>query len=100
MKLRKMGSFIILLLAGCVSQIASIDTYRNGWLGRPLSDLRKTILRSTSHASSIGWKETMYELENGNLIYVTPDRKDCFIHWEVDSQGIIVNSKLKGMECY
>jgi len=49
-----------------------------------------------SYASRIGWKEKTYQLDNGNWVYVEPDSKNCFIHWEVNPLGIFVGYKLEG----
>lgn len=89
----------VLCLGGCVSQIVSLKAYTEGWLGRPIEEKRQVILRHGSHASRIGWKETTYKLDNGNWVYVEPDRKDCFIHWEVNPQGIIVGYRTEGKGC-
>lgn len=80
---------LMLGLCGCVSQIMSLKEYTKAWIGQPIE--RK--------AASIGWKETTYSLDNGNRVYVEPDRKDCFIHWEVNPQGIIVDSRAEGRGC-
>jgi len=65
----------------------------------PIEETKKLILRLESYASRIGWKEKTYQLNNGNWVYVEPDSKNCFIHWEVNPQGIIVGYKLEG-KCY
>ena len=80
----------LLALCGCVSQIMSLREYTKAWVGQPIE--RK--------AASIGWKETTYSLDNGNRVYVEPDRKDCFIHWEVNPEGIIVGSRTEGKGCW
>lgn len=55
---------------------------------------------STYHASKIGWQEKTYTLDNGNWVYITPDRPDCFMHWEVNPEGIIIDYKTEGKRCY
>ena len=63
--------------------------------------------REGSYASRTGWKETTYPLDNGNWVYVTPagvfgkafGGGDCFIHYEVNPQGIIVNARTEGKGC-
>lgn len=91
---------IVMLFYGCLcSQIASFEEYTNGWIGQPVKDLREVILRPTSYASRIGWKETTYDLNNGNWVYVQPDRKGCLIHWEINPRGIIVGYKTEGERC-
>ena len=89
-------------LSGCLSQIPSLKQYRKSWLGHPIEELKEATARPNgydSYAKEIGWKETTYPLTNGNWVYVELDRKDCFIHWEVNSQGIIVDSRAEGRGC-
>jgi hypothetical protein len=86
-------------LSTCLSQIAPIEDRTNSWIGRPIEEIRRPILRPESYASRIGWKEKTYKLDSGNWVYVEPDSPGCFIHWEVNPQGIIVGYKLEG-RCY
>lgn len=88
--------FTALLISSCLSQILSIDDYTKSWIGQPIEEKKKPSLRPESYASRIGWKEKTYPLKNGNWVYVEPDSKNCFIHWEVNPQGIIVGYKLEG----
>jgi hypothetical protein len=88
--------FTTLFAVSCLSQIVSIEDNTNSWIGRPLEEIRRPILRPESYASRIGWKEKTYSLDNGNWVYVEPDSPGCFIHWEVNQQGIIVGYKLEG----
>lgn len=91
---------LLFLLHGCVSQIVSIEEGIKGTVGSPLSDLKKLIAMPESYPSSIGWKEKTYKLDNGNLVYVEPVRPDCFIHWEVNPEGIIIGYKTEGKRCW
>ena len=91
--------FVALCVSSCISQIASIGDYTKNWMGKTLEEKRKPTLRPESYASRIGWKEKTYRLDNGNWVYVEPDSPGCFIHWEVNPQGIIVGYKLEG-KCY
>jgi hypothetical protein len=93
-------TFLMLLSQGCLSQIASFEAYTKNWIGRPMSDLKKLVAMPESYASRIGWQEKTYRLDNGNLVYVEPDRPDCFIHWEVNPEGIIIGYKTEGKRCY
>jgi len=88
--------FLAFFVSGCLSQIASIEDYTKGWIGRSIEENKKIGLRPESYASRIGWKEKTYPLPNGNWVYVEPDSKNCYIHWEVNPQGIIVDYKLEG----
>jgi hypothetical protein len=87
--------FTTLFAVSCLSQIVSIEDYTNNWIGRPIEETRRLNLRPESYASRIGWKEKTFQLDNGNWVYVEPDRPGCFIHWEVNPQGIIVSYKLE-----
>jgi hypothetical protein len=87
------------VLSACLSQIAPIEDRTKSWIGRPIEEIRRPILRPESYASRIGWKEKTYQLDNGNWVYVEPDSKNCFIYWEVNPQGTIVGYKLEG-SCY
>jgi hypothetical protein len=88
---------LMFLLHGCLSQIAPVDSSSKSWIGHSIAE-REAI--PNPYASSIGWKEKIYRLDNGMLVYVEPVRPGCFIHWEVNPQGIIVGYKLEGNRCY
>lgn len=88
--------FIAFLFAGCCSQIISIDEYTKQGIGRPIDEKKKSGNNPGSYASRTGWKEKTYQLGNGNWVYVELDSKNCFIHWEVNSKGIIIGYKLEG----
>jgi hypothetical protein len=72
--------------------------FTKAWIGQPIDGVRQRIAREGSYASRIGWKETTYPLKNGNWVYVEPDgvARDCFIHWEVNPQGVIVGARTEG----
>ena len=97
----------ILGLCGCVSQILSFKDYRKGWLGRPIEEKKQVTSREGSYASSIGWQETTYPLDNGNWVYVEPAGEhgklfgggECFVHWEVNTEGIIIGARTEGKGC-
>jgi hypothetical protein len=88
---------LIFIFSGC---IPSLDSYAKKSIGRPISAKIDVISRPNSYASSIGWREKTYKLDNGNWVYVEPDSPNCLIHWEVNPQGIIVGYKLEGNRCY
>ena len=91
---------LVFLFGGCLYNIPTIQEYTKHWIGRPIEDMRRIVYHKESYASQIGWQEKTYKLDNGNWMYVEPDKKDCFIHWEVDQQGIIVGYRLEGNSCY
>jgi len=96
--------FIVLLfflLSGClISQIASVEESSPTWIGEPIIRLKKRVTDPNSYASSINWKETIYQLENGHYIYLEPVRKNCFIRWEVNQDHIIIGYKTEGDRCF
>jgi hypothetical protein len=79
-----------IFLAGCMSQIVSLDQHTRSWIGHPIANMKASVERPQSYASSIGWKEKTYPLENGNWVFIEPDTLRTFVHWEVNPQGIIV----------
>jgi hypothetical protein len=83
-------------LSGCLSQIVSLQDYTKSWVGKPIEEKKRPVLRPESYASRIGWQEKTYTLDNGNWVYVEPDSKNCFILWEVNAEGMIVGYKLEG----
>ena len=91
-------AFVATLIGGCLSQIVTLDEHIKSWLGQPIEEKRNILSRPGSYASSIGWKEKTYRLDNGNWTYVAPVRPNCLIHWEVSPQGTIVGYKLEGCE--
>lgn len=91
---------LMLLSQGCLSQIVSKTEYTKNMIGVPIEKLKEAIARPESYPSSIGWQEKTYTLDNGNWVYVEPVRPDCFIHWEVNSNGIIIGYKTEGKRCY
>ena len=91
-----------ILINGCVSQIPSLDDFRKGWIGSSIDELREAYSLPSGndeYAKEIGWKETTYKLENGNWVYIGLAGRNCFIHWEVNPKGILVDSKLDGEGC-
>lgn len=88
-----------ILNAGCLSQISPFKTAADSWIGRPIQEIREINERLGSYANRIKWKEKTYNLENGNWVYVEPDRQDCLVHWEVNREGIIVGYTTEGEGC-
>ncbi|MEM5789373.1 MAG: hypothetical protein AAGU11_18835 [Syntrophobacteraceae bacterium] len=84
---------ILLSFTGCFSQILSVDEYTRLWIGHPIEEKMKSTDHPNSYASSIGWKRTTYSLDNGNKVYIEPEKPRTFIHWEVNPQGIIIGAK-------
>lgn len=91
-----------LMFCGCVSQVVSLHEYKQNWIGHPINELKEAVARPSvydEYKRAIGWTETIYKLDNGNWVYVELDKKDCFIHWEVDPEGIIVGAHTEGKDC-
>ncbi len=89
----------VLLNAAACAPYPSLRTSRKEGLGLPISVIKEINTREGSYASSIDWKETTYKLDNGNWVYVEPNGPHCFIHWEVNPEGIIVGSSVEGWGC-
>ena len=92
----------LLGLCGCASQIVSLREYTKNWIGHPIDELKEAVSRPNiwdAYKAKIGWKETTYHLENGNWVWVEVDSKNCFIHWEVNPQGIVVGAHTEGNGC-
>jgi len=90
--------FGIVFLYGCTSQIYVKD-HANEWISRPISELKQAMKSPDSYASKIGWKETTYQLVNGNSVYVEPLSENCFFHWETSSGGTIIRYRAVGSGC-
>ena len=90
--------FFMIFLNGCASPIV-IDEHASEWTARPVSELKQEMNRPDSYASKIRWKETTYSLANGNYVYVEPIDDNCFMHWEINSKGIIIGYQAKGNGC-
>ena len=74
---------------------------RNG-IGHPIDQFKEAESRPNiwdAYKAKIGWKETTYTLPNGNWVWVEVDSRDCFIHWEVNPQGIMVGAHTEGNGC-
>jgi hypothetical protein len=85
-----------LLLSGCLHDIPPIGEYTENKIGHPIEKQKMRVADPGSYASRIGWQEKTYKLDNGNWVYVEPDSKNCFIHWEVNPEGTIIGYKLDG----
>ncbi len=84
--------FTILLFNGC--GMVPLEEHREGGIGKSVGTFREMAAMPESYSSRIGCKETTYKLDNGNWVYVEPEPRH-FIHWEVNSQGIIIGSRVE-----
>ena len=88
----------IVFLYGCASPIY-VNEHAKNWIARPLSELKQAMKSPDSYASKIGWKETTYQLANGNSVYIEPLSEDCSIHWEISPRGTIIRYRAVGSGC-
>lgn len=92
---------LCILFAGCC---CSVKNWAESGIGVHIDKLREVDAKSASdtrtYMHKVNWKETTYPLKNGNWVYVTPIRKGCFVHFEVNRDGIIVGYSLEGDRCY
>jgi hypothetical protein len=100
----KSGSLISLvllcsLLAACISQIPGLREWADQRIGQPVAEQQRLDAEPESYASRVGWQTKTYELPNGNWVYVSPDRDDCEVHFEVDKAGIMIAYQLVGEGC-
>ena len=91
---------VTLMLQGCLlSQLASRSEISKGWIGNPFSELMGAKGRKLV-------SEKSYKLKTGNDVYAvdecTAEQHEypkyigkCIIYWEVNSEGIIVDSQLE-----
>lgn len=89
----------LLALNGCISQIAPLNESAQKWIGHHVKELEKAS-ELPSHQPRDRWPWTTYQLDNGNLAYVDSIRANCYIHWEINPQGIIVGYKTEGNRCW
>lgn len=87
----------VILLVGC--GFPSVKHWAERGIGRHVSVVEQLMAKSDSYASKIMWKKNTYRIANGNLVLVEPVREDCFVHWEVDNNGIIYGYKTEGGNC-
>ena len=91
----------LLGLYGCPS-VPTLGSYIRNGIGISIDKHREAESRPNiwdDYKAKIGWKETTYQLDNGNWVWVEVDSKDCFIHWEVNPQGIVVGAHTEGNGC-
>jgi len=89
---------LIIFLSGCAAQI-DVKTHAKTWIARPVSELKEEMKKPDSYATKIGWKETTYQLTNGNSVYVEPLSEDCLMNWHVSPRGTIIGYKTDGRGC-
>lgn len=93
-------ALLALFLSGCVSQIPPVREFADHAVGSPISNLFESVQRPGSYVARTGSQIRQFKLDNGNSEYVEPIREGCFVHWEVNSAGIIVGYRTEGSQCY
>jgi len=92
-----------ILFVGCVS-VPPTNYWAKSCIGKHIDELREIVTRDTSdprtYKHKINWEEKTYGMENGNWVYVLPNWKGCFVHFEVNRDGIIVGYRLEGDRCH
>ena len=96
-KILMIGS-ITTLLWGCPS-IPSFEDWVKPSIGQSINLIISIDNQKQSYAHRIGWKDRRYSLDNGNWVYVSPIRDDCFVHFEVDSRNTIIGYRTEGERC-
>lgn len=92
-------TLVCFLLVACGSQIPGLREWADQCIGRPVAEQERLDAEPQSYGSRVGWKTKTYDLPNGNWVYVSPDRKDCEVHFEVDKAGIMIGYQLVGKGC-
>jgi len=88
-----------LVLVACVSQIPTLEDWADPLVGKNVADLRALSVAPGSYSFRTGWQHRRYNLGNGNWVYVQPDRPDCEIHFEINSEDLIVGYTPVGNGC-
>lgn len=91
---------ICILLASCMSQIASHKDFTTSWVGAPISRYLEARAAPSVSRKNFPGNEQVTQLGNGNQLYEFPSRK-CPYFFEVDTSGIIVRVYSEGdKQCY
>ena len=90
---------LTLSLGACSSQIPTLKEWADGLVGRNVADLRALAVPPGSYSSRTGWQERTYHLGNGHWVYVQPDRPNCEIHFEINSEDTIIGYTPIGTGC-
>lgn len=86
-------------IPGCTTSIPGLKEWADQNIGQPISELRDLDESPGSYASRIRWAEKTYPLDNGHWVYVHPDRVGCEIHFEVGTDGNVVDYRPVGEGC-
>lgn len=90
---------LTLVLNACSSQIPTLKEWADSAIGSKVSELRALEAAPGSYAARTGWQQRSYHLGNGNWVYVHPDRPNCEIHFEVNSEDVIIGYTPVGTGC-
>ena len=97
--MKKLLFILAIACASCASQPQSVSSLAEGSVGRPFAEYKAELSKPTSYANRSGWKESRYDLPNGNWVYAAPMNGFCEIHWEINKAGTIVGYTLDGQGC-
>ena len=90
---------LALSMVACSSQIPTLKDWADDLVGKNIADLRALAAPSGSYSSRTGWQHKRYHLGNGNWVHVQPDRPNCEIHFEINSEDLIVGYTPIGTGC-
>lgn len=85
--------FLLVQLAGCISQIPTPEQFADGYIGVPVHRLLTAAMAPESYPYGVKtWPPYRpHPLPNGHSLYVIPSSPWCTRHVEADRSGIIVD---------
>lgn len=84
-----------ILFAGCVSQVVPVHDYATAKIGAHVDEIKNMEKYGASY-QDWGWRNKMQTSSDGKLEYVTMASKSCWVYWELDDKGVIVNYRTEG----
>jgi hypothetical protein len=88
----------LVTLPGC--WIPSDREYLSGVDGTPVAVFEELNRKPESYAVRASVLPKQYPLDNGNWIYESPERPDCWFRFEVNPAGTILRHELVGNNCF
>ena len=93
-------ALMTVMATACISQIPTTKDWANGAIGSSINPLLEAARHPGSYISRSGGYIERYPLENGNTAYVAPISEGCLIHFEVNSNSIILGYRTEGDRCF
>ena len=90
---------VVVVGACSSSQVPTLEEYGKSSLGLNVDVIRQLDRHPNSYAARINWQYQSYTLGNGHWVYVSPDRPNCEIHFEINSKDVIVGYTPVGTGC-